>query len=90
MGRRGAVEQPKKEVPTVVAQDNKPAEREAKESIFKHHLGPFFGELTLDAIDVGTNNRFRATLLEKKLSKKRINNILAVLSKALATRMTSS
>lgn len=67
----------------VVAQDNKPAEREAKESIFKHHLKPFFGEMKLDAIDVGAINRFRAKLLEMKLSKKRINNILAVLSKAL-------
>jgi len=67
----------------VIAQDNKPAEREAKESIYKHHLGPAFGELRLDAIDVGAINRFRATLIEKALSKKRINNILAVLSKAL-------
>jgi integrase len=67
----------------VVAQDNKPAEREAKESIFKHHLKPFFGEMKLDEIDVGAINRFRARLLEMKLSKKRINNILAVLSKAL-------
>lgn len=67
----------------VIAQDNKPAEREAKESIFKHHLEPAFGHMRLDEIDVGAINRFRATLLEKELSKKRINNILAVLSKAL-------
>lgn len=67
----------------VVAQDNKPAVREAKVSIFKHHLGSMFGEPRLDKIDVGAINRFRAALLEKKLSKKRINNILAVLSKAL-------
>jgi integrase len=86
----------KKEVPTfeewfhgrfwtewVIAQDNKPAEREAKQSIYKHHLGPMFGTVRLDAIDVGRINRFRASLLERKLSKKRINNILAVLSKAL-------
>jgi len=67
----------------VVAQDNKPTEREAKQSIFKHHLAPVFGKKKLDTIDVGAINRFRAMLLEKKLSKKRINNILAVLSKAL-------
>jgi integrase len=67
----------------VVAQDNKPAEREAKVSIYKHHLGTMFGETRIDKIDVGAINRFRAALLEKKLSKKRINNILAVLSKAL-------
>lgn len=67
----------------VVAQDNKPGEREAKLSIYKHHLGPMFGAMRLDEIDVGAINRFRAALLSKKLSKKRINNILAVLSKAL-------
>jgi integrase len=67
----------------VIAQDNKPSEREAKQSIYKHHLAPAFGELRLDQIDVGAINRFRASLLEKQLSRKRINNILAVLSKAL-------
>ncbi len=67
----------------VIAQDNKPAEREAKQSIFKHHLAPAFGDVPLDAIKVAEINRFRATLLEKQLSRKRINNILAVLSKAL-------
>jgi hypothetical protein len=33
--------------------------------------------------DIGAINRFRASLLETQLSRKRINNILAVLSKAL-------
>jgi integrase len=67
----------------VIAQDNKPTEREAKLSIYANHLGPFFGAMRLDEIDVGAINRFRASLLAKKLSKKSINNILAVLSKAL-------
>jgi hypothetical protein len=64
----------------VIAQDNKPSE---VESIMEIHLEPMFGPKRLDEIDIGTINRFRASLLQKKLSKKRINNILAVLSKAL-------
>ena len=40
----------------VVAQDNKPAEREAKLSIYKHHLGPMFGAMRLDEIHVGAIN----------------------------------
>lgn len=90
--------QPRKEVPTfgdwfegrfwtewVVAHQNKPAEQEAKRSIFKHHLGPAFSALPLDKIDVGKVNAFKAALRnrEKPLSQKSINNILAVLSKAL-------
>jgi integrase len=67
----------------VKAQDNKPSEVESKESIMKVHLEPEFGSMRIDEIDVGAINRFRARLLEKELSKKRINNILAVLSKAL-------
>jgi len=67
----------------VKAQDNKPSEVEAKESIMRIHLEPEFGSKRLDEIDVGAINRFRACLLAKELSKKRINNILAVLSKAL-------
>ncbi|MGE0404511.1 MAG: tyrosine-type recombinase/integrase [Kofleriaceae bacterium] len=67
----------------VIAQDNKPSEVESKQSIMKIHLEPMFGSKRLDEIDIGAINRFRASLLQKKLSKKRINNILAVLSKAL-------
>jgi len=67
----------------VKAQDNKPSEVESKQSIMKIHLEPEFGSKRLDEIDVGAVNRFRAKLLAKELSKKRINNILAVLSKAL-------
>jgi len=67
----------------VKAQDNKPSEVESKQSIMKIHLEPEFGSKRLDEIDVGAINRFRAKLLGKELSKKRINNILAVLSKAL-------
>ncbi len=92
----GSVEQKKEVLPTfrewfhgrfwtehVIAQDNKPSEVESKLSIMKIHLEPEFGSMRLDEIEVGAINRFRALLLTKELSKKRINNILAVLSKAL-------
>jgi len=67
----------------VIARRNKPSEVESKRSIFKVHLGPEFGSVPLDKIDVAVISRFRAKLIEAKLSDKRINNILAVLSKAL-------
>jgi hypothetical protein len=86
----------KKEVPTldewfndrfwtewVIARKNKPSEVEAKRSIYKIHLGPEFGNVALDQIDVAAVSRFRAKLIQAKKSDKRINNILAVLSKAL-------
>lgn len=81
----------------VVSKENKPSEVEAKRSVFRHHLEPAFGRMRLDEIDTAAIARFRATLLQRKpkagrhaetkkprqLSRKRINNILAVLSKAL-------
>lgn len=87
---------PKAEVPTfkdwfdgrfwiewVVSRKNKPSEVESKKSIMKIHLDPEFGEMALDEIDVAAISRFRAKLLAAKKSDKTINNILAVLSKAL-------
>jgi len=96
-GATGAATPPeKKEVPTfaewfngrfwtewVVARKNKPSEVESKRSIFKIHLGPEFGRVPIDEIDVSAISRFRAKLIEANKSDKRINNILAVLSKAL-------
>lgn len=86
----------KKEVPTfdkwfngrfwtewVVAKKNKPSEVEAKESIYKVHLKERFGDAKLDEIGVGEVAGFRASLVGKKLSEKRINNILTVLSTPL-------
>ena len=67
----------------VIARRNKPSEVEAKTSIFKVHLGPEFGDVPLDLIDVPRISRFRAKLITAGKSDKRINNILAVLSKAL-------
>ena len=87
---------PRKEVPTfaewfegrfwrewVVARKNKPSEVESKQSIFKIHLKKAFGEMYLDEVDVGAIARFRADLVEAGKADKTINNILAVLSKAL-------
>jgi len=67
----------------VIARRNKPSEVEAKRSIFKIHLGPEFGGMPLERIDVPAIARFRAKLITAGKSDKRINNILAVLSKAL-------
>lgn len=67
----------------VIAQKNKPSEVEAKTSIYKVHLGPAFGRMALSAIDFPVVAQFRAKLIKARLSDKRINNILAVLSKAL-------
>ncbi len=74
----------------VIGNQNKPSEVEAKRSIYDTHLGPAFGKRKLDEIDVGAIADFRAALVtyknkrtKTKLSRKRINNILAVLSKSL-------
>jgi integrase len=99
--RASAVEAPEKpEVPTfsewfkgrfwrewVVGRRNKPTEVRSKEIIYRCHLEGAFGNLRLDQIGAGEVAAFRASLVEKKLSEKRINNILAVLSKPLKYAM---
>jgi integrase len=55
----------------------------SKLSIYEHHLKAAFGDLRLDEIGAGEVAAFRASLVERKLDEKRINNVLAVLSKAL-------
>ena len=67
----------------VIGRRNKPTEVKSKDFIYEGHLKPAFGALQLDEIGTGEIAAFRASLVEKKLSEKRINNILAVLSKAL-------
>jgi hypothetical protein len=47
------------------------------------HLKPAFGGKRLDEIGTANVAAFRAQLVEQKLGDKRINNILAVLSKPL-------
>ena len=70
---------------------NKPSSVEEKRSIYKHHLAPVFGQLRINEIGVAEIAAFRASLIDKKaltrdkkLSDKTINNVLAVLSKALS------
>jgi len=67
----------------VIGRKNKPSEQREKTTIYDCHLGPRFGSMRLDEITVTEIARFRAALVAKKLGDKRINNILAVLSKAL-------
>jgi len=66
-----------------VAPHNKPSEQEAKLSIYRHHLGPKLGSQQLDKISAGEVSALRAVLLGKQLSRKRVNNVLCVLSKVL-------
>jgi integrase len=67
----------------VIAQKNKPTEIRSKQIIYRLHLEPRFKDTPLDEIDVSAIAQLRADLVEAKLSEKRINNILAVLSKPL-------
>jgi len=67
----------------VVAQKNKPTEVTSKKSIYRCHLESRFKDTPIDQIDVSAIAQLRADLVEAKLGEKRINNILAVLSKPL-------
>lgn len=67
----------------VIAERNKPSEREAKRSIFRTHLDPVLGELPLDEIGAAEVQKLRAHLVSLELGEKRINNVMAVLSKSL-------
>jgi integrase len=74
----------------VVGRKNKPSEQREKTVIFECHLKAWFGDMALDEITTSEIAKFRAHLVargeakgEHKLGEKRINNILAVLSKAL-------
>jgi integrase len=85
--------QPREEVPTFrqFAEDfmasyakanNKPSEQTSKSSILENHLLPAFGRMPLDRIGVKDVEMLKATLLEK-VSRKRVNNVLNVLSRIL-------
>jgi len=67
----------------VVGRKNKPTEVRSKKIIYRIHLKDRLGDKRLDEIGVGEIARLRADLVAVNLSGKRINNILAVLSKAL-------
>ncbi|MGE0403620.1 MAG: tyrosine-type recombinase/integrase [Kofleriaceae bacterium] len=66
----------------MVGRKNKPTEVRSKNIIFELHLKLRFGEMRLDEITTSEVARFRAFLVQRKLSDKRVN-ILAVLSKPL-------
>jgi integrase len=67
----------------VISRKNKPGEAKEKKSIYKGHLKEAFGKKRLDEIGVSEIAQFRAKLVKAQLSDKRVNNILAVLSKPL-------
>ena len=72
----------------VIGRQNKPSERENKECIYRCYLNERFGHMRLDDMAEGPHiAEFRAALVEQeeagRISLKRINNILAVLSKSL-------
>jgi integrase len=67
----------------VVANKNKPSECRTKKIVYRTRLKQWFARVRLDKIDAEAIAGFRAALVEAKLSAKRINNILAVLSKSL-------
>lgn len=67
----------------VIGRKNKPTEVRSKDIIYKNHLKPRFGDMPLDEITTSEVAQLRADLVALELSEKRINNILAVLSKPL-------
>jgi integrase len=67
----------------VVGRRNKPTEARSKEIAYRCYLEDAFGSRRLDQIGTGDVAAFRASLVEKGLGGKRINNILAVLSKPM-------
>ncbi len=61
-----------------------PTELRSKNIIYDLHLEPWFGSMRIDEITTSEVARFRAHLVGLgTLGEKRINNILAVLSKPL-------
>jgi len=66
-----------------VVANNKYSERYAKEKILAASLIPFFGRMTLKAINSGHVEEYKARQLAKGASGKTINNRLTVLSKCL-------
>lgn len=63
---------------------NKASEVSNKESILRVHLVPRFGRLRLSEINTHRIDRFKADKLRAGMSKKRLNNVLAVLHTLLA------
>lgn len=68
-----------------VAVNNKPSEQRAKQNALRNHLLPAFEPLALAEITSLRVEQFKASLLEKGLSPKSINNYLSILRKCLDT-----
>jgi hypothetical protein len=77
---------------TYAATNNRPSENAAKNKVLRIHLRPAFGSMRLDAITVREIEKLKADLLQQParrlavprlLSRKTINNILAVPGKVL-------
>jgi integrase len=66
--------------------NNKPSSQESTASILKHHLIPFFGEVSLKGIGPQQVERYKATKVRTHASKT-INNQLTVLHKMLAVAL---
>lgn len=70
---------------TYVKSNNKHSELITKQSAFNAHILPFFGRLKIDQITAYKVEEFKASLLNKNLSPKTINNIISALRKCLNT-----
>jgi integrase len=68
---------------TYAIANNKPSEQAAKARILKHHLLPAFGDMRLDQIKMHEIETLKAALIDKGLSRKWVNNIIACLGKLL-------
>jgi integrase len=66
-----------------VKANNKPSEQYAKEKILRSSLVPFFGEMRLDQIKTERIEEFKAQQSATGVTKKTINNRLAILRKCL-------
>jgi integrase len=92
---RARKEEPPKVVPTVetFSQDfldtyavtnNKPSEVDTKRALFRRHLLPTFGKLSLDKITIAEIEKFKAKMIKEEYSPKTVNNCLTALRKMLA------
>ncbi len=89
-GERACVVASAREVPTLAeyvdtfldnyAAAHKPSAQLAKRQILRHNLIPFFATVRLDQIRQEDVDRLVAQLLRRKLSRKTVNNVTAVLS----------
>jgi hypothetical protein len=62
---------------------NKSGTAQEKRNAYEYRLKGAFGHLRLDEIGVAELNEFRSALIAEKLSRKTINNLLAIVSKPL-------